>query len=177
MSTIAETVSEKLMSDESTTVTPGAAVKKSTTFESLASRSRTDAVVSARSRPATSPALLAILTSSRAVKRIRDVASGKTTVVMSRPSATTPAKSEWAANSRAEFFIHSRTRRFCATALTERLMSGSRMYAVTSTSPTATRSRTGSSEIEYGNASSIPAMASSSERSMSRSRAHHVSAR
>src|SRR5690606_1449472 len=85
-SSTASTVCSKVKSVESTTITPGAAVRKSTTWESAASRLCRAAATAAASCVVTSALRRAARTSGAAVRRMRTGASGSTTVVMSRPS-------------------------------------------------------------------------------------------
>ena len=75
-------------------VTPGAAVMKSTTLESGSSRRWSCSPDGLRRSPTSSAERRAMRTSSAAVSRIRTGASGATTVVMSRPSTTTPGPTD-----------------------------------------------------------------------------------
>ena len=79
-------------------VTPSAAVMKAETVESCASRrttsSRVAAMAAASAAPWRSRARRARRAASSAVSRMRTSASGATTVVMSRPSATMPRPAE-----------------------------------------------------------------------------------
>ena len=88
----ASTVWSKSSSVESTVVTPSAAVMKSTTFASAASRRRICSPTSAVDEPTSSAERRAARTPSSAVSRMRTGASGATTVVMSRPSTTMPGR-------------------------------------------------------------------------------------
>ena len=91
MRTSTSRVSPKSKSELSTVNTPSAADVKFVTLESALSRAATFSVPTPE---ADCPARRAWRTSSRAVSNTRTSASGATTVVMSRPSATTPAPSE-----------------------------------------------------------------------------------
>ncbi len=88
--TTAATVWSKSRSVESSVVTPSAAFRKSTTFESWASRELSCRAVDSADSPVSSAERLPILTCSDAVSSIRTCASGATTVVMSRPSTMIP---------------------------------------------------------------------------------------
>ena len=74
-------------------VTPSAALRKLVTLESALSRAATSSAPTPSAAPAC-PVRRAWRTSSRAVSSTRTSASGATTVVMSRPSATMPRPSE-----------------------------------------------------------------------------------
>ncbi len=93
----ASTVSSMPRPDESTVVTPSAAVRNSTTVESVSSRPTTSwrvaAIAAASAVPCRSVARRASRASSLAVRSRRTSASGAITVVMSRPSTTIPLPS------------------------------------------------------------------------------------
>jgi hypothetical protein len=79
---------------------------------------------------------------------MRTGASGATTVVMSRPSTTTPGRSESATSERNSALTACRTAGTRATPLTASVTRGSRIASVTSVLPTRTQYASGSSEIE-----------------------------
>ena len=128
----AATVWLKSRSVESTTVTPGAAVRKSTTWESEASRRCSASATDAASCVVSSALRRAARTSGAAVRRIRTGASGATTVVMSRPSTTTPGRPDAATSARKSALTDLRIGATRATPLTASVTRGSRIASVTS---------------------------------------------
>ena len=107
--------------------TPGAAVRKSTTVESWASRRCSASATHRASCPVSSALRRAARTAGAAVSRIRTGASGATTVVMSRPSTTTPGRSDSATSVRKSAFTVWRTAGTRATPLTASVTRGSRI--------------------------------------------------
>ena len=114
---------------------------------------------------------------------MRTCASGATTVVMSRPSATMPRPSleppfaSTSINPRWRSRSTALTGRFVATADTAVAISVLRMAAVTSVCPTRTAGLAGSITISSGMVATASATASASASGTPWSRHHHVAAR
>src|SRR5665648_274038 len=183
----ASTVSSNVRGEESTVTTPSAAVRNSTTVESWASRrttwSRVAAMLAASATPCTSSARRASRASSLAVSRIRTSASGAITVVMSRPSATTPRPplhppvTSAAISRRCRPPRSARASRLVAIRLTTAEMAGSRIATARSVPPTWTVGAVGSRPISRSIAATANAAAWTSARSTPCSRHHQVAAR
>ncbi|CAI7644857.1 unnamed protein product [Penicillium discolor] len=162
---------------ESTTSTPSAALRKSTTALSEASRLCRASATAAAFSPASSPARRAARTSGAAVSRMRTGASGATTVVMSRPSTTTAGYGASATSARKSSLTWVRTSGTRATPLTAPDTRGSRIASVTSTSPTRTVRSSGSSPRRTGKSAAAARTASASSVSAPRSSTCQASAR